>query len=138
MNRVIYLIVVIFLVSCESPLIKKIESTYPDNQSKKASYFKTIDGKEVKLEEKYYHQNGKLKMAGKFLNGKREGKWIAYFNNDQVQSIGVFKEGKREGEAQVYFPNGKLRYEGQYKNDKEIGRWKFYDEHGLFIEEKYF
>ncbi|PCJ28526.1 MAG: hypothetical protein COA97_00825 [Flavobacteriales bacterium] len=138
MNRIIYLISIIFLIACESPLIKKIDSTYPNNASKKISYFQEIDGKEMKVEEKYFHQNGKLKMNGKFLNGKREGEWVAYFNNEQLQSIGTFKNGYRVGEAKVYFPNGQMRYEGQYENDKEVGHWKFYNEQGKLVKEEDF
>ncbi len=138
MNRIFYLIIIIFLMACESPIVEKIEETYPDNQPKKISYFQEIEGVEVKIEEKYFYQNGKLKMVGKFLNGKREGVWKAYFNNEQLQSEGMFKAGLREGAAKVYFPNGNLRYEGQYNNDKEVGHWKFYNEQGKLIQEKDF
>ncbi|MBL4593793.1 MAG: hypothetical protein JKX68_08270 [Flavobacteriales bacterium] len=136
MNRIIYLLIIISLIACESPIIEKIEGTYPDNQPKKISYFQEVEGKEVKVEEKYFHQDGKLKMHGKFLNGKREGEWKAYFNNDQLQSVGTFKNGFRIGDAKIYFPNGNLRYEGQYEKDKEIGHWKFYNEQGKLVDEK--
>lgn len=138
MNRIIYLLIVVFLIACESPVIEKIEETYPDNNPKKISYYQELDGEEVKIEERYFHQDGKIKMEGKFLNGKREGEWKAYFNNEQIQSIGAFKDGKRTGEAKVYFPNGKLRYEGQYQSDKEIGDWKFYNEQGKLVKEEDF
>jgi len=136
MNRIIYLLVALFLLACENPIIEKIEETYPDNQPKKISFFQEQDGKEVIVEEKHFHKNGKFKMGGKFLNGKREGAWEAYFNNDQIQSIGTFKDGKRVGEAKIYFSNGQLRYEGQYEEDKEVGHWKFYNEQGELINEQ--
>lgn len=129
---------IIFLVACERPIVEKIDSTYPDNQPKKISYFQEQDGKEVKVEEKYFHQNGKLKMGGKFLNGKREGEWKAYFDTEQLQSEGSFKEGKQLGITRVHYPNGKLRYEGQYENDMQVGHWKFYNEQGILKEEKDF
>ncbi len=138
MNRVIYTLMVMFLIACEAPVIEKVEETYPDNQPKKVSFFQEIDGKEVKVEEKYYHQDGTLKMNGKLLNGKREGEWKAFFNNEQLQSIGAFKNGKRTGEAKVYFPNGNLRYEGQYEEDMEVGHWKFYNQQGKLTSEKDF
>ena len=138
MNRIIYMLVILLWIGCKPSTIEKIEETYPDNQPKKISYFQEQEGKEVKVEEKYFHQNGKLKMVGEFLNGKREGEWKAYFDNEQLQSEGIFKDGKREGIAKVYFPNGKLRYEGQYKNDKEVGHWKFYNEQGKLVTEKDF
>lgn len=138
MKQLLYLLIFIFLIACESPVIEKIDKTYPDNKPEKISYFQEQDGKEVKIEEKHFYQNGKLKMHGKFLNGKREGLWEAYFNNDQIQSIGTFKNGQRIGEAKVYYPNGQLRYEGQYENDEETGHWKFYNEQGILKEEKDF
>jgi antitoxin component YwqK of YwqJK toxin-antitoxin module len=138
MNRVVYLLIVIILFSCENPVIEKIEETYPDNTLKKVSYFQEEDGKGVKVEEKYFHPNGKLKMTGKFLNGKREGEWKAYFNNDQLQSLGTFVNGIQIGVTKVYFPNGKLRYEGQYDNNKESGHWKFYNEQGDLVKEEDF
>ena len=138
MERLIFVLVLIFLIACEAPVIEKIEETYPDNQLKRVSLFQEVDGIEVKVEEKHYHPNGKLKMSGKFLNGKREGEWKAYYNNDQLQSLGFFENGIQKGETKVYFPNGNLRYEGQYKNDKENGHWKFYNEQGKLIKEEDF
>ena len=138
MKRVLYLLMVLFLISCENPIIERVDETYPDNQPKKVSYIQMQDDKEVKLEEKYFHVDGKLKMNGKFLNGEREGEWVAYFENEQVQSMGTFKAGNRIGAAKVYFPNGQLRYEGQYDNNKEVGKWKFYNEQGDLVEEKDF
>ena len=138
MKKIIYILIIISLIACESPIIEKVESTFPDNSPQKISYFQEIDGKEVKVEEKHFHLNGKLKMTGKFLNGKREGEWKAYFNNEQLQSTGTFDNGIQIGETIVYFPNGKLRYEGQYKNNKESGHWKFYNEKGKLVKEKDF
>ena len=138
MKHIIFLPILLFLIACEAPIVEKMESTYPDNAPKKISYFQEIDGKEERVEEKYFHQDGKLKMIGKFLNGKREGEWKAFFNNDQLQSVGAFKEGQRTGGAKVYFPNGQLRYEGQYEGNKEVGHWKFYNEQGKLQEEKDF
>ena len=138
MNRLVYIIVILLLVACEAPIVEKIDSTYPDDQPEKVSYYQEQNGEEVKVEEKNFHLNGKLKMSGKFLNGKREGEWIAYFDNEQLQSVGTFVAGNRTGPAKVYFPNGKMRYEGQYANNKEIGVWKFYNEDGKLKEEKDF
>ncbi len=136
MKQLLYFIPLLFLIACESPIIEKVKETYPDNAKKLVSYFQVEDGKEVVVEEKHFHQNGKFKMGGKFLNGKREGEWKAYFKNDQIQSLGTFKDGRRTGVGKVYYPNGNLRYEGFYKDDKETGHWKFYTEAGKLSQEK--
>lgn len=125
-------------MACESPIIEKVEETYPDNSKKRVTYVQEQDGKEVLVEEKHFHQNGKLKMGGKFLNGKREGEWKAFFENEQIQSLGTFKDGLRTGDAKIYYANGNIRYEGFYEKDKEVGHWKFYTEAGKLTKEEDF
>ena len=137
MKQIVYLFsLLIFLMACDSPIIEKVEETYPGNEPKKVSYYQEVDGKEVQVEEKHFHQNGELKMSGKFVNGKRDGEWNAYFENKQIQSSGTFKEGKRTGTAKIYFSNGQLMYEGFYENNKEVGHWNFYNEQGRLVKEK--
>jgi antitoxin component YwqK of YwqJK toxin-antitoxin module len=138
--RVLLIIITLsaLLFGCESPIIEKVDSKHPNGEKKKVSFYQEIESKEVLVEEKYYHDNGKFKMGGKFKDELREGEWNAYFENEQLQSEGFFKAGKRFGIAKVYFPNGKLRYEGQYENDKEVGHWKFYNESGKLVDEKDF
>jgi len=125
-------------MACESPIIEKIETKHPNGEKDKVSFYQEIEGKEMLMEEKHFHDNGVLKMEGKFLNGKREGVWKAFFNNEQLQSLGTFKDGLRIGEAKIYYPNGQLRYEGQYESDKQTGHWKFYNEEGKLVKEEDF
>ena len=138
MKQLLYIFSIVFLFSCEAPIVEKKGETYPNNQPKRIDYLQEQDGKEVKVKEKYFYEDGKLKMEGDFLDGKREGEWQAYFDNGQLQSEGFFKANKRIGVAKVYYPNSKLRYEGQYENDKEVGHWKFYNEQGQLIKEQDF
>ncbi len=138
MKKLIYLLPLLLLMACQDAVIEKVEETYPDNAKKLVSYYKDEGGKEVLVEEEHFHQNGKLKMSGKFLNGKREGEWKAFFDNEQIQSLGTFINGERTGLAKIYYPNGKLRYEGFYENDKEVGHWKFYTEEGKLTKEEDF
>ena len=127
------------IVACGSDaLTEKVESKHPNEKPMLVGCYKKIDDKEVRVAEKHYYDNGKLKMEGNFENGKRTGIWKAYFNNGQLQSEGVFENGNREGVGKVYFPNGQLRYEGQYKDNKETGHWKFYNEKGKLVKEQDF
>ena len=137
MKPILYLFIIVFLFSCNAP-IEKIVETYPNNQPKRIDFFQEEDGKEVKIEEKYFYQDGKLKMEGEVLNDKREGEWKAYFNNGQLQSVGFFKANKKTGIKKVYHENGQLMIEGFYENDKEVGRWKFYNEKGEKTKEQDF
>lgn len=138
MKQFFCILSILLLFSCEAPLIEKNGETYPNNQPKRIDFFQKQNGKEVKVKEKYFYADGKLKMEGAFLNNKRDGEWKAFFDNGQLQSEGFFKANKRIGVGKVYYSNGKLRYEGQYENDKEVGRWKFYNEQGQLIKEQDF
>jgi len=103
--------ILLLLFSCGDKIIEKIEETYPSNKPKTTSFYKVVDEKEIKVQEKEFYENGKVKMEGEFKDGKRTGKGLNYY------------------------PNGKLRMEGDYKNDKQTGHWKFYNEEGILIEE---
>ncbi|MGB0881603.1 MAG: toxin-antitoxin system YwqK family antitoxin [Vicingaceae bacterium] len=138
MKKILYVFLLFAIVACENPVIEKVESKYPNGEKNRVAYYQEKDGKEILVEEKHYHENGVLKMAGKFLNEKREGHWKAYFNNEQLQSIGEFKDGLRIGIVKVFYPGGQLRYEGQYENDKQVGHWKFYNERGELVKEEDF
>ncbi len=138
MKRIIILLNILMLFSCENPIIEKIGETYPNKQPKQIDYYQTKDGKQVKVEEKTFYEDGKLKMEGEILNDKRDGEWKAYFDNGKLQSEGFFKEDKRTGISKVYYENGKLRYEGAYANDNKIGHWKFYNEQGKLVKEEDF
>ena len=49
------------------------------------------------------------KEFGQLVNGKREGKWIAYHSNGQLKSKVNFKNDKHDGEFLTYYDNGHLR-----------------------------
>lgn len=138
MKYIFYVTFCFSLLACSSPVIEKIETKHPNGEKDKVSFYQEIDGTEMLVEEKHFHDNGVFKMGGKFLNGKREGEWTAYYNNEQIQSSGMFKNGLRYGAAKIYYPDGQLRYEGQYENDKEEGHWKFYNEQGKLVKEEDF
>lgn len=127
--------ILLLLFSCGDKIIEKVEETYPNNQPKTTSFYKMVDEKEIKVQEKEFYENGKVKMEGEFKDGKRTGIWKAYFEDGTLWSEGEFINGERNGKGLNYYPNGKLRMEGDYKNDKQTGHWKFYNEEGILIEE---
>ena len=138
MKKLVYILPLLFLIACQSSKVERVEASYPDNSKKIVSVYQIENGEENLLEEKHFYQNGKLKMKGKFLNGKREGEWKSYFANDQIQSTGTFGNGVRTGEVKIYHPNGNLMIEGFYKEGKEFGHWKFYTKAGKLAREKDF
>lgn len=137
MRVLILLISVMFLLnSCGDKIVEKVEETYPNSKPKTTSFYKVIDGKEVKVKEKEFYENGKLRMEGEIKDGKRTGMWKAYFDDGTLWSEGEFVNGERNGYGLNYYPNGKLRAEGNYKDDKQTGKWKYYNEQGVLVEEK--
>lgn len=127
--------ILFFLSSCGDKIVEKVEETFPNKKPKTTSFYKMVDEKEVKVREKEFYENGKVKMEGEFKDCKRTGIWKAYFDNGQLWSEGEFLNGERTGKGKTYFPNGKINTEGQYTNDKQTGNWKTYNEQGILIEE---
>ena len=60
------------------------------------------------------------KEQGKISKGKREGKWIKYFENGQFLLEGNYKDGKKDGETLVYNENGQFEKIKIYKDGKLI------------------
>lgn len=126
---------VTFLMSCGGKLTEKVEENYPNDKPKIVGFYETNDSKEVKVQEKEFYENGKVKMEGELEDGKRTGVWKAYYEDGTLWSEGKFVAGERNGYGLNYYPNGKLRMEGDYKNDKQTGNWKSYNEQGILVEE---
>lgn len=136
MKHILILLIGLMFFACEASIVEKIKSKHPNGEKKIVEYYQNIDGKDVIIEEKQYHDNGEFKMGGKFKNELREGEWKAYFSTGKIQSEGSFKNGKSNGSIKVYYPNGQIIYEGKYKEGEKTGHWKFYNEQGKLTQEK--
>lgn len=69
-------------------------------------------------------------------NGKKDGKWILYYDSGKILGVGEFKNGKKIGYWKFYFENGLVESEGNYtQNGKQDGIWKEYFSHGGLSEE---
>jgi len=78
-----------------------------------------------------YYPNDQVKMEGALNEeGKRMGKWTAYFENGQKMSESMYNNGQNHGYSMVWYPNGNVRYFGDYKAGKKTGEWTFYKESG--------
>jgi antitoxin component YwqK of YwqJK toxin-antitoxin module len=64
---------------------------------------------------KSYYQNGNLKAAGLYLNGKKTGRWVYYYENGNKKEIINFDDkGRKIGDYKSYYENGNLKEEGEY------------------------
>ena len=72
----------------------------------------------------YFGEDAPLKKVykGKLLNGKKEGKWVSYYNsNGRKKYEHSFKNGEWDGLIQSWYENGQKESEGTYKDGKEDG-----------------
>jgi antitoxin component YwqK of YwqJK toxin-antitoxin module len=117
-----------FLLSCDNTTEKK------SNDQSTTETEKPLKGNDFQE----FYTNGKLRMEGKLINGKRVGVWKSYYENGNIWSVGVYVNGKRQGTGIVFYNNGKKRMEGDYKNDARSGLWIFYNENGEIIKKEDF
>jgi antitoxin component YwqK of YwqJK toxin-antitoxin module len=80
--------------------------------------------------ERTYYPNKQVKLEGNTYNGKREGRWVSFFENGNPWSEVYFENGMRNGSTTVWYPSGIKYYEGFYTNDQPSGHWIFYSEEG--------
>jgi len=133
----IFLSTLFLLTSCNSSGLKKeIVETYKNGNPKKEQFF-SLSKKHKKevIKEVGYYPNGQKKYVGFFKDGKKDGKWIFWFENGNKWSEGYLNKGIRTGDAKVYHENGKLFFTGKYVNGKKDGKWTFYDDNGKKVNE---
>jgi len=75
-----------------------------------------------------YHDNGKIKSKGSFVNGFPVGEFI-YFNEKGVlYAKSVYSENRIDATTEIYSENGNVVAKGFYKNKKRNGEWLYFDE----------
>lgn len=97
---------------------------YQCNTTQKENTVKKVISKEDKNFTEHYI-SGKIKTEGQFLENKKTGKWIFYYENGDVQSIRNYKEGALNGYQKIDYSQV-LYMEGYAKNGQKIGTWKSY------------
>ena len=105
--------------------------------------YKRVSGKYIKFEEdgtitEYIINSNIVIFKGEYLNGKRNGKGIEYFQNNKIKFEGEYLNGKKNGIGKEYNKKG-LVYEGEYLDGKKHGKAKEYDKYkNLIYEGEYF
>ena len=136
-NLFIYISLLAFITitSCSSRE-ERVEETWLDGTTKKASVFagKGADGH--KIEEIGYYEDGTKQIQGGLDDySSRDGVWRYWYKNGQLWSECEYRAGLKNGKSTVYYDNGQKRYEGQYTEDKQVGFWRFWDVNGTLITE---
>ncbi len=91
------------------------------------------DSDALKLYQRDYYQNGKLKSEGWLRMGEKSDYWKYYHPNGAIAQKGHYKNNQRADYWYFYEEDGKISSEGHYKNGKKADWWLFYDENGLVI-----
>lgn len=67
-----------------------------------------------------YHENGKVKEIGYFMEDKKEGVWESYNESGLKISEATYTNGLKEGNWSVWNESGVLLYHMVYENGKRI------------------
>ena len=86
----------------------------------------------------FFSISGKKQSEGIFINKKRVGKWVYYFDKDNTMSTEFYTDGKLNGKVINYYPNGKPTEITNYKMGVKEGLSQKFSSAGILIEEVYY
>jgi len=136
MRNIWLFLIVLFLASCQTPLHEEIIETYDDGTPKRVQYFSGEEEEKVMVKETFYYENGNLRVEGEFNeSGKKDGKWVYFYEDGKKWSEGYFYEGLNHKKRTTWHENGVKHYEGTYDKGERVGIWKFYNEQGALTKE---
>jgi len=69
-------------------------------------------------------QRNYIAEVGNYVDGKKDGKWVGYFENGSIKRMDNYSNGISDGISTVYFNEGNIpSITGQYVNGKREGLW---------------
>ncbi|MGB0404421.1 MAG: hypothetical protein ACPGEG_10015 [Salibacteraceae bacterium] len=76
----------------------------------------------------FYHRN-KLIVKGKYLGGKKHGKWFRYYQNGNPMISAFYIQDKKHGKWEYYFDDKRPKAEITFNRGNKIGVWMswYYD-----------
>ena len=93
-----------------------------DKQGKRTGkwiIYKSKSSKDLKIEE------------GVFVNGRKEGQWINYFEDGKATKLkGSYSNNRPDGEFIRYYKNGKIKEKGSFSKSKLKGEYIRYHSNG--------
>jgi len=98
-------------------------------------FFRMEEGKKVLIWEIHYYENRSKRAEGPVKQGKKYGKWVAWFDSGIKWSEGTFKYEVSHGKRTVWHDNGQKYYEGEYFFGDRSGVWQFWNSEGEFLKE---
>lgn len=120
--------IILICIAFKSMLsVAQSDTTNQLNENKQREGYWVLTNKEIPLPA--YTDSQKIE-EGYYKNGKKEGKWISYFNNGKTKQILNYKNGNPDGLTFFYFKNGNIRESGTWRNNRWVGDYKLYYSNG--------
>ena len=83
-----------------------------------------------------YFADGKLRIEGQLVKGKKHGVYKTFYQNGNSQCICNYKSGKQDSLQLVHFENGNVQVASNYKNGKLHGTSTYYFENAQLWTER--
>ena len=77
-----------------------------------------------------FHPHGGKAAEGRYVEGRRTGKWIFRFESGRRKEVGEYADDARSGRWKTYHEGGDLESEGDYVDGHRHGEWTFYGPDG--------
>ena len=79
--------------------------------------------------------DGKVLVGERYVDGSRDGVWVAWHKGGSKAFEGNYDQGSRHGEWTQWYADGQLEVQGTYVDDKKEDRWTVWYENGQRLEE---
>lgn len=75
-----------------------------------------------------YYDDGSVKSTGSYLDGQPSGVFDFYNEDGALVARRVFSEDGATCDAEFYFQNGNVSARGRYVDKQRDGEWRYFDE----------
>lgn len=75
-------------------------------------------------------ENEIVSQCGTYIDSKKEGKWLTYYENGNLKSSITYLKNKQNGYAIIYYEDGTVAEEGIWKENRWTGEYKYFYPNG--------
>ena len=93
----------------------------------KASYYHIVYSETIVAGKGYYRDTSlKVQATGYYLNGRKEGVWVDFFDDGKIFHKRSFMTDTLDGPWEEFYTNGAKYLEGSYVKGQREGDWNLY------------